>query len=268
MAAVAGDVVSTRHKLLSLIDDVEIATKELLEVMSAPKGQQRSDQPDTVMLMDLLIHKDKEIKETLKLAEEQGNIQKTIDELKAEVDKRDHDIKNLQKNLKEAETILGTAVYQAKQKLNAINQANKRTISSEDLIKFAHRISADNSVAAPSTWSLGDPRRPYPTDFEMRSGFLGKINDLPISSVHTQISYSDALGPTRPPQVEQIPTSQNTSSVSWQPPMEVTHSLTSSSTNTHHHQNTHESSLKGHNKENEDVEYMSSESSSSSSSDE
>lgn len=46
-------------------------------------------------------------------------------------------------------------MYQAKQKLNAINQANKRTISSEDLIKFAHRISADNSVAAPSTWALG-----------------------------------------------------------------------------------------------------------------
>lgn len=40
------------------------------------------------------------------IAEEQGNIQKTIDELKSEVDKRDHDIKSLQKNLKEAETIL------------------------------------------------------------------------------------------------------------------------------------------------------------------
>lgn len=55
----------------------------------------------------------------------------------------------------------------------------------------------------------GDPRRPYPTDFEMRSGFLGKISDLPISSVHTQISYSDALGPTRPPQVGKCAEHQN-----------------------------------------------------------
>ena len=40
------------------------------------------------------------------LASEQAEIQKTTDELKVEVNKRDTDIKNLQKNLKEAETIL------------------------------------------------------------------------------------------------------------------------------------------------------------------
>lgn len=27
----------------------------------------------------------------------------------------------------------------------------------------------------------GDPRRPYPTDIEMRLGFLGRLSDLPIS---------------------------------------------------------------------------------------
>lgn len=40
------------------------------------------------------------------LAAEQAEIQKTIDELRTEVDKRDAEIKHLQKNLKEAETIL------------------------------------------------------------------------------------------------------------------------------------------------------------------
>ena len=40
------------------------------------------------------------------LAEEQMEIQKITDDLKLEVDKRDTDIKNFQKNLKEAETIL------------------------------------------------------------------------------------------------------------------------------------------------------------------
>ena len=39
-------------------------------------------------------------------AAEQAEIQKTIDELRWAVDKRDTDIKSLQKNLKEAETIL------------------------------------------------------------------------------------------------------------------------------------------------------------------
>lgn len=56
-----------------------------------------------------------------------------------------------------------TAIYQAKQKLQSINRANRRPVSSEDLIKFAHRISSSNAVCAPLTWQPGDPRRPYPT---------------------------------------------------------------------------------------------------------
>ena len=47
------------------------------------------------------------------------------------------------------------AIYQAKQKLTAIGQANKRRISSEELIKYAHKISASNAVAAPPTWCQG-----------------------------------------------------------------------------------------------------------------
>lgn len=160
-------------------------------------------------------------------AAEQAEIQKTIEELRAVVDRRDAEIKHLQKNLKEAETILvkkndklkinmnrninlitvqaayntytvydinifkrfsasvtyfnkisvfkdifcrliiliyssfllnlqSTAIYQAKQKLTAINQANNRKISSEELIKFAHRISASNAVASPPTWAPGN----------------------------------------------------------------------------------------------------------------
>ena len=40
--------------------------RELFELMSTPKGQQRTDAPDTQKLMELLVLKDKEIKETLK----------------------------------------------------------------------------------------------------------------------------------------------------------------------------------------------------------
>ena len=48
-----------------------------------------------------------------------------------------------------------TAIYQGKQKLKAVCQANERSISSEEIIKFAHRISASNAVAAPVTWGPG-----------------------------------------------------------------------------------------------------------------
>ncbi|KAL3847808.1 hypothetical protein ACJMK2_018700 [Sinanodonta woodiana] len=237
--------------------------------MSTPKGQQRADAPEQGELIQLLIKKDRDIKETLKLASEQGKVQVVIDELKAEVDKRDMDIKILQKNLKEAENILSAAIFQAKEKLTAIEQANNRKISSEELIRYAHRISASNAVAAPPTWAPGDPRRPYPTDFEMRSGCLAKLSDLPASTQtsQTQGTYTDSSS-TRQSSLQmsdhmlQTQSSHHsTSSLSWQSSENTVSHLASGS----HHLI---SDMRGHNKENEEVELMSSDSSSSSSSDE
>lgn len=114
-------------------------------------------------MTDLLVAKDNELKRTLKKGAEQAQIDLKMEALKAEVEKQDQDIQQLQRQLKEAEQILATAIYQAKQKLQSIAKANKRTVPSEELIKFAHRISASNAVCAPLTWQQGDPRRPYPT---------------------------------------------------------------------------------------------------------
>ncbi|UYV72683.1 hypothetical protein LAZ67_10000293 [Cordylochernes scorpioides] len=118
-------------------------------------------------------------------AGEQGEVQKKLDQIQAEIEKQDQDIHHLQRQLKEAEHILSTAIYQAKQKLQAIHKAAERSVSSEELIKYAHRISSCNAIAAPHNWQPGDPRRPYPTDLEMRMGFLGRMSDLsPASGAH------------------------------------------------------------------------------------
>lgn len=117
----------------------------------------------------------------MKLAAEQAEINQKMEALQAEVDKQDQDIQRLQKKLKEAEQLLATAIYQARQKLLSIAKANRHPISSEELIKYAHRISASNAVCAPLNWQAGDPRRPYPTDMEMRMGLLGKLSDLPTN---------------------------------------------------------------------------------------
>lgn len=87
--------------------------------------------------------------------------------------------------MKESEQILSTAIFQAKNKLASISKANKRPINSEDIVKFAHRISASHAISAPLTWQQGDLRRPYPTDIEMRLGFLGK-SDLNINGSSSQ----------------------------------------------------------------------------------
>ncbi|CAB0012733.1 unnamed protein product [Nesidiocoris tenuis] len=137
--------------------------REIIDNIIAMKHQKLCG-PEQIQLTDLLIAKDNQLKETLKVAADQAKVNKKMDLLRAEVEKLDQDIQHLQRQLKEAEQILATAIYQAKQKLQSINRSNKRPVPSEDLIKFAHRISASNAVCAPLTWQPGDPRRPYPTE--------------------------------------------------------------------------------------------------------
>jgi len=107
--------------------------------------------------------------------------------LTEEVQREDEELQALEKSLKEAETVLSTALFQAKQKLDQMTKAQEHSVSSEDLIRFAHRISSTNAVAAPVNWTPGDPRRPYPTDLEMRMGFLGKLSELPPNAQPTAL---------------------------------------------------------------------------------
>ncbi|XP_065335916.1 mediator of RNA polymerase II transcription subunit 4 isoform X1 [Cloeon dipterum] len=185
--------VGTREKLLSLIDDVELISKEMLENVLTQKPQKMSSSEYDV-LTDLLVSKDNEIKETLKVAAAQAGVESKITALRVQVEKQDQDIQSLQKQLKEAEHILATAIFQAKQKLQSIAKAAKRPVQSEELIKFAHRISSTNAISAPTTWVPGDPRRPYPTDIEMRMGFLGRLGDVPVGASHIIMGSPAHLG--------------------------------------------------------------------------
>lgn len=170
---------STKERLLAIVDDIEIISKELIDNTIAPKHQKISS-ADHAQLVELLVSKDKELKSTLQLAADQAGIERKMDGLRDQVRKQDDEINQLQKQLKEAEHILATSIFQARQKLASIAKATKRPVSSDELIKFAHRISASNAICAPLTWQQGDLRRPYPTDIEMRLGFLGK-SDLTIN---------------------------------------------------------------------------------------
>jgi mediator of RNA polymerase II transcription subunit 4 len=256
-----GTTCSTRVKLLSLIEDIEIVARELIEFLTSSKPS-RQDDIDPGQLIELLKIKDEEFQETLKTAKLQAAKQKEFDLIKAEVERRDFHIKQLQRNLMESESILATAIYQAKQKLEAIRQANQHKISSEELIRYAHKISAGNTVAAPPTWLPGDPRRPYPTEVDMRGSLLCRSNDMSgASSSMAMDSLMAGRGGHMPfASQHSIPMQPLT----WQPSTEVqsttlarlpSHCLPIDST-------------KSHPKDTEEVEMMSSDSSSSSSSDE
>merc|ERR1719221_609634 len=143
----------------------------------APK-QKRMSAVDHKAISDLLVSKDKELKEALKVAGEQREVEKEINKVRVDVDRQDQSIKALTTQLKEAESLLASTIYQAKQKLENISRSSP--VLSEDLIKYSHRISASNAVCAPLNWQQGDPRRPYPTDMELRSGWLSRA-ELPLA---------------------------------------------------------------------------------------
>ncbi|KDR06509.1 mediator of RNA polymerase II transcription subunit 4 [Zootermopsis nevadensis] len=252
----ASNGVSTGEKLLALIDDIELISKELIENTIAQKHQKLSSS-EHLLITELLVAKDSELKEALKLAREQAKINHKMEALKGEVERQDQYIQQLQRQLKEAEQILATAIYQAKQKLQSIARANKRPVPSEDLIKFAHRISASNAVCAPLTWQQGDPRRPYPTDIEMRLGCLGRLSDLPINGhlLQQQNSLSDLHRTGHPPGSE-LPASQQ-NQFAWHPSGEIHMTVGGQGS----------VSMDTRNHTTEDVEVMSTDSSSSSSSD-
>ena len=68
----------TKELLLSLIEDIELIARELIENSVAPK-QNRMAAQDHKAVTELLVAKDKELKETLKLAAEQGEVEKEIE---------------------------------------------------------------------------------------------------------------------------------------------------------------------------------------------
>ena len=96
-----------------------------------------------------------------------------ISRLKGALVDRDTDIKNLLLYLKEAEQVLASAVYQSRQKLSMIKKA--KPLPSELIIRYAHKISAGFGVCCPENWTLDNPIRPYPTDVDMRRGWLAKL---------------------------------------------------------------------------------------------
>ncbi|XP_072466666.1 mediator of RNA polymerase II transcription subunit 4 isoform X2 [Notamacropus eugenii] len=194
---------TTREKLLSVLEDLEVLSRELIENLAISRSQKLLQPGEEKQIIELLIHRDGEFQELMKLALEQGKVHHEMQLLEKEVEKRDSDIQQLQKQLKEAEQILATAVYQAKEKLKSIDKARKGAISSEEIIKYAHRISASNAVCAPLTWVPGDPRRPYPTDLEMRSGLLGQMNNPSTNGVNGHLP-GDALAAGRLPEMEKL----------------------------------------------------------------
>ncbi|KAJ6222541.1 hypothetical protein RDWZM_001086 [Blomia tropicalis] len=258
-----------RDRLINTVNDIELISKEMLEYYLTPKHVRQNLMFDGNQLAELLVRKDQELKDEIEKAKEQELIQTKIDSLRSEVEKYDEELKKLQKNLKDAEHILATGIYQAKQKLALVQKAAQHPILTEELIKFAHKISADHSVASPYNWEIGDQRRPYPTDLEMKSGLLANSNDANLSSLLQQQQNQYVHQNQQQLQQEQQPlirpgsASASSSPYPWSNQYDVKPNINTLNSGTFDHH----MELNKSNKDNDDVEVMSTDSSSSSSSD-
>lgn len=79
--------------------------RELIENTIAQKHQKLSSS-EHLLITELMVAKDSELKEALKLANEQAKINHKMEALKREVERQDQYIQQLQRQLKEAEQIL------------------------------------------------------------------------------------------------------------------------------------------------------------------
>uniref|UniRef100_A0A5S6QU79 Mediator of RNA polymerase II transcription subunit 4 n=1 Tax=Trichuris muris TaxID=70415 RepID=A0A5S6QU79_TRIMR len=191
------DVLSVKTLINDVLNDLDLICRVVAEFVTVPKEQRRFGSTlKTGVLADLFLLKAAELEDLWRVAAEQTDRQKLIDCIQHDIEVRNEYIDRLRGCLLEAESVLMNAIFQANLKLKSIKQADLRPVSPDDLVRYAHRISAANSVTAPLTWQQGDPERPFPTDMEMRSGWLSRITgssefSAPISTlVHPPVMSS------------------------------------------------------------------------------
>ncbi|CAK9297788.1 unnamed protein product [Gordionus sp. m RMFG-2023] len=106
------------------------------------------------------------------------NLKNEIDKLQQEYDNINKIINEYILLLKKSEEQLAASIYKAKEKLKLIDKSEINRQKPEFFIKYAHSISAFNSIVAPNDWSDSDiNQRPFLQDLEMRYSFLNSIKN-------------------------------------------------------------------------------------------
>ncbi|CAF1010596.1 unnamed protein product [Brachionus calyciflorus] len=191
-------VLSTKENISNLIDDIESLAKDLISQIFESSRVRLStlETPNELLqITKQIIQKQNQLNNYLNVAAEQQILYAKINKVKEALVESDSDIKSLLLYLKEAEQVLASAVYQSKLKLDMIKKA--KTLPSDVIIRYAHKISSEYGVCCPENWAADNPHRPYPTDADMRRGWLAKLNNFtdlnPESETTTTTSTAQQL---------------------------------------------------------------------------
>jgi len=165
---------SLKECMAEKMEDIESILKQIVETIII--GKERSGGEPLSVLAGLYTEHESQLKSLLGGVAEHQSRQIQIDHLRQTVTERDSTIEQIEQCLRDTETSLTNAVFQANHKLKSIAQSESQKVNSEQLVRFAHRISRTNAVAAPHTWQQGDDQRPYPTQDELRKGALAMVD--------------------------------------------------------------------------------------------
>ncbi|KAL7286843.1 hypothetical protein TKK_0018982 [Trichogramma kaykai] len=171
---------NSKEQLSMILNDFETLTHALLLSYFAPKNQRINEdiKLSCTQIIDLFIIKQKELQRLLIEIKEKVIIQKEIETLKKAVRSKDQVIISLWSELKKAEEILRETMCKATEKLQAMREVKTKPVDSNDLIKYAAKLSThDNAITSPLDWQPNDPRRPYPTETEMKLSLFYEDNN-------------------------------------------------------------------------------------------
>merc|ERR1712131_390787 len=171
-------------QLLLLIDEIEELT---MEIFASVQNNTPSDN-----LVEMLIKKDRQLAQLLQTANEQKQLYDKIENYKEQIKKYDTRILNFQSKLLEAEGLLLPVLHQAKERLKVIKSARQNKVNSEEIVRYSHKISACHATSSPIDWVPGNPKRPYPTDVDMRAGILSQFHPNQQQTNNTDVPRPEA----------------------------------------------------------------------------
>uniref|UniRef100_A0A914ID23 Mediator of RNA polymerase II transcription subunit 4 n=1 Tax=Globodera rostochiensis TaxID=31243 RepID=A0A914ID23_GLORO len=159
--------VSLKEQLSDIVNELESVTKQILQNLFADVKrdvQEKSPDEQLKALIDSFNDKQSKLVILLKNVPAHQQRQRHIRSLQEGVQRRDGIIGRLADQIKSIEGSVIEATYQAEKKLKSVKQSEMNRVFSEDVIRFAHQISKNHSVASSVYWQQGDPSRPYPTE--------------------------------------------------------------------------------------------------------
>ncbi|KAI6174630.1 Mediator of RNA polymerase II transcription subunit 4 [Aphelenchoides bicaudatus] len=172
---------SLREKLLDVVEQQEESIKKIMQCLFVPNHSSDRDQRSKEFTenVDLFIGSIKRLEFGLAFVRPHTEREDHVRKLQDQVDERDAVICKLAREMKAIETALVEATFQAEKKLEVFQQAQENKVNSEEVIRFAHMISRNYSVAAPFTWTQGDPSRPFPTEADFAVSNLMNYRNFP-----------------------------------------------------------------------------------------